>query len=139
MTKRELINEIMYMNRTAGPDFLARFEDRALQDYLGHLRWARRPRIMETGYVAPASVKPTVDANATRTPCGIAVIDSPVPLRAGQTLAWANLDTEADEEMHIRVQRFSQSLTTPTATEPVGQEHIPPFLLETAAPIRPEV
>jgi outer membrane biosynthesis protein TonB len=39
MTKRQLIQEIMLLNPTARPDFLARFGDRDLEEYLRHLRW----------------------------------------------------------------------------------------------------
>ena len=44
MTKRELIDEIMDINQTAGPDFLAEFADFELDEYLKHLQEARRPR-----------------------------------------------------------------------------------------------
>jgi len=45
MTKRELIDEILAARCTAAPEFLARFEDQQLQEYLDHLRQARRPRL----------------------------------------------------------------------------------------------
>ncbi len=45
MTKRQLIDEIVEMNRSAHPDFLARFEDADLQEYLDHLWRTRRPRL----------------------------------------------------------------------------------------------
>lgn len=44
MTKRELIDEIMDINQTAGPDFLAEFADIELDEYLKHLQEARKPR-----------------------------------------------------------------------------------------------
>ena len=44
MTKRELIDEIMEINRTAAPDFLAEFDDDELDRYLWHLHQARQPR-----------------------------------------------------------------------------------------------
>ncbi len=37
MTKRELINDICEINRSAHPDFLARFTEEELGDYLEHL------------------------------------------------------------------------------------------------------
>jgi hypothetical protein len=45
MTKRELIDEIVAINHTASPQFLARFQDDELDEYLGHLRVLARPRL----------------------------------------------------------------------------------------------
>ena len=45
MTKRQLIDEIVQMNHTAEPGFLAKFEDGDLDDYLKHLRLAQTPRL----------------------------------------------------------------------------------------------
>ena len=44
MTKRELIDAITGINRSARPDFLADFNDDELSDYLAHLRVAGSPR-----------------------------------------------------------------------------------------------
>lgn len=45
MTKRQLIDEIVSMNLSAKPGFLARFADGDLNAYLRHLRVAHRPRL----------------------------------------------------------------------------------------------
>lgn len=45
MTKRQLIDEIVSLNSTAQPAFLARFEDMDLSEYLQHLKNARTPRL----------------------------------------------------------------------------------------------
>jgi hypothetical protein len=45
MTKRQLIDEIVTINRTATPDFLAQFEDADLDAYLRHLQVLRTPRV----------------------------------------------------------------------------------------------
>ena len=45
MTKRQLIDEIVTMNPTAQPGFLAGFDEGDLDEYLGHLRLARTPRL----------------------------------------------------------------------------------------------
>jgi hypothetical protein len=45
MTKRQLIDEILCLNHTAQPDFLARFDDGELTEYLDHLQTARIPRL----------------------------------------------------------------------------------------------
>lgn len=47
MTKRELIDEIRAINRSADPGFLAQFDDADLDDYLRHLRVVRQPRPMQ--------------------------------------------------------------------------------------------
>lgn len=44
MTKRELIEEITHLNRTAKPSFLADFQDADLAEYLQHLRWVDQPQ-----------------------------------------------------------------------------------------------
>ena len=45
MNKRQLIDEIVSLNPTAEPGFLARFDDGDLRLYLQHLREAQRPRL----------------------------------------------------------------------------------------------
>lgn len=45
MTKRELIDEILDINLSARPQFLAQFEDDDLQAYLTHLRVLSAPRL----------------------------------------------------------------------------------------------
>ena len=43
MTKGELIDEIIHLNPTASPDFLAAFDDEDLFEYLHHLKWVVPP------------------------------------------------------------------------------------------------
>ena len=45
MTKRQLIDQITHINRSANPDFLARFDDVDLDDYLQHLKVIQIPRL----------------------------------------------------------------------------------------------
>jgi hypothetical protein len=45
MTKRQLIDQIIQVNSTADPGFLARFDPGELDAYLRHLRQARLPRL----------------------------------------------------------------------------------------------
>ena len=45
MTKRQLIDQIITVNQTAKPDFLARFDDSDLDEYLQHLQLAQTPRL----------------------------------------------------------------------------------------------
>lgn len=45
MTKRQLIDEIVALNQTAQPAFLARFQDPDLHAYLEHLKVAQSPRL----------------------------------------------------------------------------------------------
>ena len=47
MTKREIINEIMEINISAGPDFLSRFSDNQLNEYLQHLHVLEHPRMTD--------------------------------------------------------------------------------------------
>ncbi len=46
MTKREIIDEIVALNPSAQPEFLAQFEDSELERYLDHLHRARQPRLL---------------------------------------------------------------------------------------------
>lgn len=43
MTKRQMIDEIMELNRSAQPEFLAAFDDDDLGEYLEHLHWLASP------------------------------------------------------------------------------------------------
>lgn len=45
MTKREMIDDILTINRSAGPEFLSRFNDDELYAYLQHLRQVNAPRL----------------------------------------------------------------------------------------------
>lgn len=45
MTKRQLIDEIVSINQSAQPGFLARFGDGELNEYLRHLHLTRTPRL----------------------------------------------------------------------------------------------
>jgi hypothetical protein len=49
MTKREIINEIMEINLSAGAEFLSRFSDNELNEYLQHLHILQEPRMTYGG------------------------------------------------------------------------------------------
>ena len=49
MTKREIINDIMEINLSAGAGFLSRFSDDELGDYLRHLQVLEPPRMTYDG------------------------------------------------------------------------------------------
>jgi hypothetical protein len=51
MSKRQLIDEIRTINNTAQPQFLAQFDEAALQQYLEHLRSAQSKRLRIGGWV----------------------------------------------------------------------------------------
>ena len=51
MNKRQLIDGIRQLNMTAQPDFLAQFDDEALQQYLQHLQSAQDKRLKVEGWV----------------------------------------------------------------------------------------
>ncbi|HZZ44769.1 MAG TPA: hypothetical protein VFE58_17665 [Tepidisphaeraceae bacterium] len=51
MNKRQLIDAIRKHNATAQPQFLAQFEDSALQQYLEHLEGAQRKQAHIAGWV----------------------------------------------------------------------------------------
>ena len=45
MTKRQLVDEIVSINQSAKPGFLAKFDDVELDEYLQHLLLAQSPRL----------------------------------------------------------------------------------------------
>jgi hypothetical protein len=51
MSKRQLIDQIRELNTTAQPQFLSRFEEVALKEYLEHLRAAQLRRVRIGGWV----------------------------------------------------------------------------------------
>ena len=51
MNKRQLIDGIRQLNQTAQPEFLAQFDDDALEQYLRHLQTAQEKRVKVAGWV----------------------------------------------------------------------------------------
>jgi hypothetical protein len=51
MTKRQLIDDIRQYNVSVQPQFLAQFNDAALQQYLEHLQSAARKHVRIAGWV----------------------------------------------------------------------------------------
>ncbi|MFW6155275.1 MAG: hypothetical protein ACOC95_08665 [Planctomycetota bacterium] len=70
MTKRQLIDEILLLNRSAKPDFLAQFDPEELEAYLRHLQLARSPRLSATHgqYARYFENVPTITAGAPAAP-----------------------------------------------------------------------
>lgn len=50
MNKRQLIDDIRRFNTTAEPQFLAQFDEAALQQYLNHLEGARKKHVRVAGW-----------------------------------------------------------------------------------------
>ncbi|HQY89230.1 MAG TPA: hypothetical protein PK402_11270, partial [Tepidisphaeraceae bacterium] len=53
MNKRQIIKAIRQYNPTADDDFLNRFNDAQLKEYLDHLDAARRKELLIAGWVKP--------------------------------------------------------------------------------------
>ena len=78
MTKRQLIDEIVSINRTAEPGFLAQFDDADLDEYLRHLELTRTRRAWSDpnryeGYfrgcpAIPAAETPGAESDASHGP-----------------------------------------------------------------------
>ena len=56
MNKRQLIDDIRRYNTTAQAQFLAQFDEAALQQYLEHLEQARKKHLRNAAF-APRAVK----------------------------------------------------------------------------------
>ncbi len=66
MTKRQLIDDILLLNRSAKPEFLAQFDAEELDAYLRHLQLARSPRLSaaQGQYAKYFENVPTIAADA---------------------------------------------------------------------------
>jgi hypothetical protein len=79
MTKRQMIDEILTVNKTAAPAFLARFDETELTRYLQHLNVLKTPRLFgdphrfDKYFVSDAS--PRRAAGAAPAPISIAAIE----------------------------------------------------------------
>lgn len=64
MNKRQLIDDIRQYNTTAAPQFLAQFDESALQQYLSHLASARQKHVTVNRVIRP---KTNVTLNVAET------------------------------------------------------------------------
>ena len=102
MTKRQLIDEIICINKTADPAFLANFSDEELQEYLSHLRRFASPLAPRAGRRRSTSAtlaNPSASWASRPAP-------QPQPLRVD--------DPDADEDDPPRVTLSSQDDQDPT-------------------------
>jgi len=106
MTKRQLIDQIVTVNHTAEPGFLALFNDQDLQDYLDHLRVVDQPRLTGETFryekyfsvqAVPAEpAEPDVEAEIAAT--ATAVADPPANEQIGVDEGGLWAAREADDE-----------------------------------------
>lgn len=68
MTKRQLIDDIRQYNTTAAPQFLAQFDEAALQQYLAHLTAARQKHLRVSQSPRPAGSPLRASANPPASP-----------------------------------------------------------------------
>lgn len=73
MTKRQIIDEIIQINRSAKAEFLAQFDAEELDAYLQHLRAAQTPREL---YWKPRPDRPAVDSQPANEEALVAGVDS---------------------------------------------------------------
>ncbi|MBN1554975.1 MAG: hypothetical protein JXA11_09530 [Phycisphaerae bacterium] len=113
MTKRQLIDEILVRNTSADPEFLSRFDDEELDDYLVNLRRLQAPRLTgdasryEKYFAFNTPAKPVAPAEMT-SPC--------LPAEEGEVddCFW-HFDQEfeneeQDDDFRKRVDRFAEQL-----------------------------
>jgi hypothetical protein len=55
MNKRQLIDDIRTINTSAAPQFLAQFNETALEQYLDHLKASRRKHAVISRVIRPAA------------------------------------------------------------------------------------
>ncbi len=116
MTKRQLIDEIVCINHTAQPGFLAQFDDGDLNAYLQHLRVMQVPRIQR----APSRYEKyfvSVSRGAS--------VTAAVPSYSADADDGEDLDTGGD------VQLACES-DSPGGTEHVDAEEAQPAVVKTA-------
>ncbi|MCD4823163.1 MAG: hypothetical protein K8S55_01025 [Phycisphaerae bacterium] len=118
MTKRELIDEIMELNHSADPGFLARFDDIELNNYLDHLSLLQAPRLEGD----PHRYDKYFQAEPADSPCAVAVAELPCQSDAAiaadlatwrdETPAVPATPRSLSEEWQMRVDRFADHLKT---------------------------
>ena len=87
MTKRQLIDEIATINRSAKPSFLAKFDDIELDEYLQHLRLARTPQLSGDPHRFDHyfDACPTIAVSAVATETDVPLADeAALPIKAEQ-------------------------------------------------------
>lgn len=99
MTKRQLIDEIVVINQSAKPAFLAEFADDDLQDYLDHLKVIRRPRLSGNSH--------RYDAYFQAAPASPHKADQP----------------GADSDQSASAETFAEALSRPIRSASRRQEH----------------
>ena len=101
MTKRQMIDEILTVNKTAAPAFLARFDETELTRYLQHLNVLKTPRLFgdphrfDKYFVSDASPRRAAKTSNSlkRNPC-VAMIPEALanarwPSRSSRTISCA--------------------------------------------------
>ena len=87
MTKRQLIDQILSLNVSADPGFLAEFQDRELDEYLAHLTRARMPRGRSPGTCSGRDLREHVRPGKFTSPPVPVILGRREPMMAGITLA----------------------------------------------------
>ena len=126
MTKRQLIDEIVGLNPTAEPGFLARFEDGQLQEYLGHLNRAKTPRLSGNPQRYEKYFTPRLDKTASPaapTPAPVQIVAStPQPRRTVRTTLFEAVDpAESVAPQAERAQAEASGTEEPAASEPAAE------------------
>ncbi|MCL2700866.1 MAG: hypothetical protein FWE88_04135 [Phycisphaerae bacterium] len=97
MSKRQLIDEIRSFNRTALPEFLARFDEVDLNDYLQHLLRSQAPRLRghsaRLGHYVPAyGDTPAATARPIATAMAAVTVEE-TPASTSRALPWRETST----------------------------------------------
>lgn len=112
MTKRQMIDEILTMNKSAKPAFLARFAETDLHEYLHHLLVIRQPRLSGDAHRYDkyfTSDRPSLMATAI-TPIEIPTVQETTEPVAELTFAGPEIEPTVAE---------SQDVVQASADEPV--------------------
>jgi len=124
MTKRQLIDEIVSINHSAEPGFLAKFSDGDLDEYLRHLQRLRTPRLSGDTHRYDRYFQNIPIVTATRP--SVAVTEPP-RLAAVQTAAKLGrteldpgdqLDLTVSEDAYFQASFDSRQLQDPAETPP---------------------
>ena len=66
LSKAQIIDEIIEINRSASPRWLDRFQPPALRRYLDHLERSLEPRGGDSFWIRPGETAPVIWRNAPR-------------------------------------------------------------------------
>jgi len=132
MTKRQLIDEIVCINHSAQPGFLAQFSDGELDEYLHHLHRLRTPRLSGDihrydRYFENVPIDTAAGASvAAAEPAGLAAVESAEQAHRAEPDPGDQLDLNVSEDAYFQVSFDPQQSQDPAESpQPADLDELP--------------